>query len=366
MNASTLDWTRVSASRFAQDTELQAHWDRLNAARLDLPFLSAYALKAALACLGNGKELLVVARRGETVVAMFLMQAEGALRWRTFQPSQMPLGAWVAEPGLALEALAADLMARGLPPCLVLSLTQIDPLASPRAADDARRRHDDYIATAWVDIVGSFSDYWEARGKNLRQNMRKQRNKLAADGIATRMQVMRDAADVAPALQRYGVLECSGWKAEQGTAIHPDNEQGRFYRSLLEEAAVRGELRIYEYLFDDKTVAMNLGLLRGGQLIVLKTAYDASIKSLSPAFLLREEELQRFFAEGEIRRLEYYGKVMDWHTKFTETQRVLHHLTLYRWAWLKRLAERRAAQRQPEPQATPTAVAPAPTGAAAE
>ncbi|MET0518891.1 MAG: GNAT family N-acetyltransferase [Burkholderiaceae bacterium] len=353
-----LRWTRLPARRLAEDAALQAHWDRLNAARLDLPFLSARAVLAALDCLGSGREQLAIGRLGESVEAMFLLQPEGALRWRTFQPSQMPLGAWVAAPAWPLQALGSALMRDGLPACLVLSLTQIDPLASPRAPDDARQRHDDYIATAWIDVEGSFADYWEARGKNLRQNMRKQRNKLAADGVRTQMRVLREVADMAPALARYGVLECSGWKAEQGTAIHPDNEQGRFYRRLLEEAAAAGEARVYEYLFDEQTVAMNLCLLRAGQLIVLKTGYDAGIKSLSPAFMLREEELQSFFAEGQIRRIEYYGKVMDWHTKLTGNSRLLHHLTLYRWGWLKRL------KRLKRPAAL-KAGAPAPAAAAA-
>jgi hypothetical protein len=201
-------------------------------------------------------------------------------------------------------------------------------------------------------LAGSFNDYWVARGKNLRQNMRKQRNKLAADGIETTLRVLTDPALIGPALGRYGALESAGWKAQQGTAIHPDNAQGRFYLALFQQAAARGEAVFYEYLFGEQTVAMNLCLLRHGQLIVLKTAYDESIKTLSPAFLLREEELQSFFAEGQIKRIEYFGKVMDWHTKLTEDKRCIYHYTQYRWPWLKRLAERRrAAGRSSEPAA---------------
>ena len=78
-------------------------------------------------------------------------------------------------------------------------------------------------------------------------------------------------------------------------------------------------------------------------------------KTLSPAFLLREEELQHIFAGQEIRRIEYYGKVMDWHTKFTESSRSLYHLTAYRWPLLKRLAERRRGPALAEATAAPAA-----------
>jgi CelD/BcsL family acetyltransferase involved in cellulose biosynthesis len=351
-----LTWRKLPAKALLTDTALQAGWDRLSAQRLDLPFMCASAMGAALALLGCGQEQLLVGSLDTEVRAMLLLVPEGRLRWRTFQPSQMPLGAWVAMPDVELPALCRSLMRGPLSPCLVMSITQIDPLLAPRLPDTADTRHSDYVDTAWVDIAGNFDDYWLARGKNLRQNMRKQRNKLAAEGTRTHLRVLRDVQDMAPALARYGALESAGWKASQGTAIHADNEQGHFYKQLFEAAAARGEAVFFEYLFNDKTAAINLCLLRAGVLVVLKTTYDESIpKALSPAFLLREEELQHLFAGQGIRRMEYYGKVMDWHTKFTENKRGLYHLTTYRWPLLKRLADRRRVKARPAATTEPVA-----------
>lgn len=354
MASSPLQWKLRPAQALRDDPVARADWDRLNAQRGDLPFMSADAVGAALSAFGSGRERLALAYRGSEPAALFVLVPEGRLRWSTFQPSQLPLGAWVAAPDLQLPELASSLARGPLGLCLALSVTQVDPLHCPRPAEAGDARSDDYIETAWIDLAGSFDDYWAARGKNLRQNMRKQRNKLATDGIETTLRVITDPASVASALGRYGALESAGWKAQQGTAIHPDNAQGRFYLELFERAAARRETVFYEYLFGTQTVAMNLCLLRRGQLIVLKTAYDESIKTLSPAFLLREEELQRFFgadpSEGSIQRIEYFGKVMDWHTKLTQDRRCIYHFTQYRWPWLKRLAERRRAPaRQPEP-----------------
>lgn len=336
-----LDWIRTPAFALAKGGEIAREWDRLNGLRMNLPFMSAAAMTAALAAFGNGDERLFVGRQGAQVVAMFLLAPQGRWRWATFQPSQIPLGAWVAEPTLTVGKLARSLIQGPLRACLALSITQIDPLVEPRTVDTSSTQHSDYIETGWVDVEGSFADYWAARGKNLRQNLRKQRNKLAADTVQTQLRVLTTPHDMAPALARYGLLESSGWKAGEGTSIHPDNAQGRFYTQLFVDAAARGEAVIYEYLFDSRTVAMNLGLLRDGVLVVLKTTYDESIKLFSPASLLREEELQDFFAQGRIRRVEYYGRLMDWHTKLTDRKRTLHHLTVYRWPLLKKLAEMR-------------------------
>ena len=354
-----LDWSRTSATTLVGVEETASEWDRLNALRLNLPFMSAAAMGAALAAFGSGDERLFVGRQGDQIVAMFLLVAQGRWRWATFQPSQIPLGAWVADPSLNVDALARSLVQGPLSTCLALSITQIDPLAAPRTTDTPNTQHSDYIDTAWIDVEGSFADYWATRGRNLRQNLRKQRNKLATDGVQTRKQLLTEPHQMAPALARYGDLESSGWKADKGTSIHPDNAQGRFYTQLFIDAATRGEAVIYEYLFNDRTVAMNLGLLRDGVLVVLKTTYDESIKLFSPASLLREEELQDFFTDGRVRRIEYYGSVMDWHTKLTDDKRSLHHLTLYRWPFLKRLAESRRASKartaDPSPPATSTA-----------
>ena len=208
--------------------------------------------------------------------------------------------------------------------------------------------HDDYIESAWLEVDGDFESYWAARGKKLRQNLRRQRNKLAAEGISASLRWLREPDEIADALRRYGSLESAGWKAGRGTAIHPDNVQGRYYLELFEHAARRGEALLNEYRFGEQTVAMNLGLLRHGTWTVLKTAYDEAVaKPLSPASLLREEVLQQIFAgRAGVRRIEYYGRVMEWHTRLTDHRRGLYHLTTFRWPGLKRLRQRQRVQKR--------------------
>ena len=339
MPKTDIHWKNLPASSLQKDSQLLPAWDQLNAARGDLPFLAGHAIVSALKILGDGSERLLVGYDGTRVVAMFLLSPQDKFQWCTFQPSQVPLGAWVADADLHLLDITRSLLRGPLGFCLGLSITQVDPHVAPRAEDNPDSQHTDYIDTGWIDIQGNFDDYWSARGKNLRQNMRKQRVKLLADGVKLTMQVLREHADMSPAIARYGSMESAGWKAQNGTAIHPDNVQGRYYRELLEQASLRGEAVVYQYLFDDRVVAMNLCLLRQGTLVVLKTTYDESIQTYSPAFLLRENELQEIYQEGQIKRMEYFGRLMDWHTKLTDKKRTVYHLTVYRWPFVKKLAE---------------------------
>ena len=347
-----IQWESHPASALKLSPDLADEWDRLNAERGDLPFLRAHAVVLALDVFGNGSERLLVGRKNAIIEALFIVVPTGALRWQTFQPSQLPLGAWVSKSTLSLTDLVRSAMRGPLRFCLAFSVTQIDPYLVLRGEESADSHYGDYIDTGWIDIAGSFEEYWNARGKNLRQNMRKQRTKLASEDIRLTLRSLHDPEEMASAVERYGTLESAGWKANEGTAIHGKNSQGVFYRTLLENSALREEAVIYELLFGDRVVAMNLCLKSKKTLVVLKTTYDESIKSCSPAFLLRQMELEKFFKEKYVERLEYYGRMMDWHTKLTETKRTLYHLTVYRFPLLKRIASwRRKMVNTPTPDA---------------
>ena len=333
-------WLLHPASEFDRFVKI---WDETNAACQGLPFLRADSVRPLLREFGSGRELIAIGTDDARKSAMGLLAPKGRGLWETFQPSQLPLGAWLVTPGLELEPVLAALLMKLPGFALAIGITQQDPILLPRPTDTPRLQTLDYIQTAWVEVTGSFEDYWNARGKNLRHNMRKQRSKLDADGIRTRLEVLRSPDEVGEALVDYGILESAGWKAAKGTAIHPDNSQGRFYRTMLEAFCEQGAGRIYRYRFGDKVVAVDLCIEADDVLVILKTTYDESNKTLSPAFLMREDAFKPLFSEGRIARVEFYGKLMDWHTRWTDRARTLYHVNYYRWSWLA--AVQRAASR---------------------
>ena len=322
-----MNWTMHPISHLGA---LAPTWNALNDAGGSLPFRHMRFIEPLCEVFGDPGLKLALCDGPDGALAMGIFTRCGTGQWETFQPSQMPLGAWVMRPDQSFERLLAGL-ARKLPGiALAIGVTQQDPGCATRPADSPRLQTLDYIQTASLPLAGSFDDYWNARGKNLRQNMKKQRSKLQKDAVATRLEILTHARDVAPAIADYGRLESAGWKAAGGTAIHPENAQGRFYRAMLEAFCDAGEARIYRYRFDERVVAVDLCIEGGGALVILKTTYDESIKTISPAFLMREEAFRLLFEEGKVRRIEFFGKLMEWHTRWTGEARTLYHVNYYR------------------------------------
>lgn len=317
-----------------------ARWAELYAGGPAAPMLAPAFVASLLAGFGSGNELVALCEADGRVIAAAVLAPLGAGRWTTFQPPQAPLGLWLQRPGLDVATLLPSLM-RALPGCaLQLGLTQCDPLLLARPAQTERVRTLDYIDTARIDVSAEsgFDAYWQARGKNLRANLKKQRNRLALDGITTRLETLSEECDMARAVADYGRLEGAGWKARGGSAVDADNAQGHFYRAMLENCARAGQARVYRYWFNDRVVAMDLCILERDCIVILKTAYDESVATnLSPALLMREEATGALFEEGRFARIEFYGRVMEWHTRWTDTVRTLYHLNHYRWPLLARI-----------------------------
>lgn len=327
-------WRIVPASRFG---EYAARWSELHARQPASPMLSAAFVSVLLECFGTGAEVLALCEAQGQLCAAAVLAPQGPGRWATFQPSQAPLGLWLQAPDVAPEALLDSLLEAlpGLP--LLLGLTQCDPLLVARPTGMGRTRTLDYIATARVSLGTSFENYWQARGKNLRNNLKKQRNRLAQEGIATRLELLAQPQDMAAAVADYGRLETTGWKAQNGSAVGAGNAQGRFYTRLLEAFAQQGQARVYRYWFGERLAAMDLCIVERDCIVILKTAYDESIPSgFSPALLMREEACRELFDAGRFARIEFYGRVMEWHTRWTDEVRTLYHLNHYRWPLLAR------------------------------
>lgn len=334
-----MTWQLLPATRLADHAQA---WDALQRQTTRVPFLETLFLLPLLQEFGTGRELLALhtAGPGQAPDAAALLRPAGRGMWETFQPSQLPLGPWLAAADDDLPERLRSLMSALPGLALGLGATQLDDGLTPRPAARPGTKLLDYISTSYIDISGSFDDYWEGRGKNLRQNTRKQHNKLKTEGTEPRLECLTRPEDVAEALRDYGALESAGWKAGGGTAIEPGNAQGRFYGRMLQNFCAAGRGRIYRYRFGDKVVSMDLCIDDGPLVVILKTAYDESYRSVSPSTLMRHDEFKAWWDEGRYRRIEFYGKTMEWHTRWTTTERGLYHATVYRWPIVQVASER--------------------------
>jgi len=365
-------WQVVPGTTFPT---LAARWDALNEAGFRSPVLHADFVGPLLVHFGDGSERIALCEdAGGRLRRATIVVRSNAFVHDTFQPSQAPIGLWLQDEGAqglpdaaTMSALAAALGAT----TVMVGLGQLDPELVARGEPSGYVTLD-YIDTARVTITGTFDDYWAARGKNLRANMKKQKNKLDAEGVALRFDCITDPAGVADAIADYGRLESAGWKASGGTAVSADNAQGRFYRDVFERFCSRGMGRIYRCFYqtgqERQLAAMDLCIEHHGVMVILKTAFDETIRGTSPAFLMRHDYFPGIFETRRLSRIEFYGRVMEWHTKWSEEQRTLYHATTYRWPVVAKLdAMRRARSARHAAAATPASVpTAAPTPAPAE
>lgn len=301
------------------DLNLQAHYTPLLDSDFVIPLIDKFA---------TGHEKIAIYGSENTPHAMAIIIQTGIGNWSTFQPSQAPIGCWLQKRDQTTESYMLSLRKRLPFPALCFSITQQDPdiLAEPQQSS---LQTVPYIETARVSFNGTFDDYWAARGKNLRQNLNKQRNRLTREGFSTKLITLTKAEDVNAAIEAYGKLESAGWKSEGDTAISINNAQGQFYVDMLKRFASKDKCIIYQYWYNDDLVATDLCITGDSAIIILKTTYDESINVSSPALLMRQDAFRDLFQQEGIQRVEFYGKVMEWHTRWSDEIRQMYHLNSY-------------------------------------
>lgn len=322
-----MQWEVHPVSRFS---EFVTVWDALNHASGAVPFLYSAFIRQALAHFGRGDERLALLGSTSEPLAMAILVPRGIGVWQTFQPSQVPLGAWLMRRGLEYGTVGRPLLS-ALPGWgQLLAITQQDPAVHRRPLGGPVVKTLDYINTGWISLEGAFEDYWAARGKGLRQNMRTQRSRLSREGTAPQLDIVLAADQVEGVVESYSRLESSGWKGRDGTAVRIETAQGRFYAGVLRDYSAAGLGRLCVYRVGDRPVAIDLHIEGGETLVLLKTAYDEGLHGLSPSSLLREEMLKVLFEEGKIKRFEFFGPAMEWTYRWTDRVRTLFHVNVYR------------------------------------
>lgn len=265
---------------------------------------------------------------------LLLLQRRRVGLWTTFLPSQAQISPALLSQNADINQLLHDLPG----PALGIDFLCQDPLYSGLTGPNqsGNREQVRHLTTTAADLSSTFEEYWAARPKNLRRNMKRYFNRLEASGDQPNLKVHADIAEAQAALQRYGVLESAGWKGGAGTAIHPDNLQGRFYADLVNAFSERGNFRVYELYFGDRLAASRLCVLNRHMLIVLKTTYDESLAQFAPGRVLLHMLLEREFRARQVSRVEFYTNANADSIGWSTTTRDIYHVAHYRFAPMRR------------------------------
>ena len=112
-----MTWTLQPIAQFADFAD---QWDALARSRPGTPFLESVFLQPAVEIFGRGDERLCLNHVNGQLRAAGILQPGRKGMWQTFQPSQLPLGAWITEEGVDLASACSALM--GQLPGLALGL----------------------------------------------------------------------------------------------------------------------------------------------------------------------------------------------------------------------------------------------------
>ena len=324
-----MKWEILNSNEFVH---WQDDWQKLNNQLTKLPVLNAAFIQSCLTYFADGSEKLAIAKVDNQVIAMTFIKPNGFLSWETFQPSQAPVGLWLCPNDQQLTALKSLIKAL---PSFVLKLDVLhqDPAIFP-PLKDKKIAIKDYIETGKLVFDQDFKDYFANLGKNQRQNYNKAHNRLKKQDIKVQLVIETEPETMHESIKQYGELESKSWKNELGTAIHIDNEQGQFFNEIMQDLATQKNAEVWKYYYDEKLVAVDLCVKNSELIIILKTTFDSEFSRYAPAICMKLDALKNLFDQKPVGRIEFFGKMLEWHKRIKSEPRTLYHYSYFRFAWI--------------------------------
>ncbi|MBN8471668.1 GNAT family N-acetyltransferase [Corallococcus exiguus] len=181
------------------------------------------------------------------------------------------------------------------------------------------------LQSPYVPLPAKKDAYFAKLPSKFKANCRRRRRKLEEKGKVT-FERISGGLDLEGTLEEGLLLEQSGWKGANGTAMAQDAKTRGFYTELARDSAYRKRLALYFLRVDGRAVAFQYGLEFGGRYFLLKPGYDESLKECSPGQLLMEEVLADCLDRG-LTEFDFLGPDMVWKRDWTD--QVRRHTWLY-------------------------------------
>lgn len=323
------DFFTASALIAGPDPTLGTDWARLNAESFANHPLTSMEFIGPLVHYFAGPDVSLARAEGPGAErSLILLQRGKSGIWTTFSPGQAPIG-----PALVVNPMQIAPLLSALPGfALGIDFMCQDPMHSRLVGlePSARREQHRHVTTTAIELAGTFDEYWSDRNKKLRGNIKRYLKRLADRGKQVRLEVRTSPTDVLAGVDRYGLLESAGWKGQAGTALHPTNKQGHFYREMARNFSANHCSRVYELYFDDHLAASRLAVTNERMIVMLKTTYDETLSDLAPGRILLHLLLEREFNLRCHSRIEFYTNANADSIAWSTTTRDIYHVSQYR------------------------------------
>ena len=304
-----------------------AAWDRLNETMFGAhALLGSDFMNGLLSHFGDGTEHLCMLSGGNGPEAMCILRRRVWWCWASFLPSQLQIG-----PTLVRDVRQLDGLIQRLPGfVLALDLLCVDPhyCHFPVSARRTMRWHQ--ALTMSINLEGGFDNYLGGLSSGLQKHLRRYENRIAEDFEAVAHRRISAPQEVADAVDRYGALESRGWKAQEGTALSPDNAQGAFYREVMQRLGALGRAEVHELWFDGRLAASRLLVTGPEHLVILKTTYDEQLSRYAPGRVLLKRLLETAFKGRSRGAVEFYTNASRDQLSWATDSRAIRHVRLFR------------------------------------
>lgn len=304
----------------------------------DNPFLARQLLEPLIDIFNSENETIFVLELcdGSSVQAIFLVKKDCFYKWSLFIPSQLQIAPVLINPAVKINLSELFSVSNGL---VQYALYNIDPLFQAgllnTLCDQVDRTE---IATNMrIRVSGDFQQYWQSRNKKLQKNHTRYEARLAKEIGVPEFVCISDAEGIALAVDQYGILESKGWKGSLGTALHPTNSQGQFYKNVLDNFAQHNQARVFQLRLQEKVVATRLCIFSGDILIALKTTYDETYKKHAVGRILLYKMIEHIFETRLTKVIDFYTNATKEQLEWATETRPIYLLEIYRTSIVRKI-----------------------------
>jgi len=180
---------------------------------------------------------------------------------------------------------------------------------------------------AYITTKGNFDDFRSGLSRNFRNNLSKHVNKLNSYKDVN-YEFLEEEKATSADLERFMKVEVANWKGQAGSAIIQSSDLINFYSQLADRLTKRGWLEWHFLMAEGKTIAGNLAIRCGRNIIVWKLGYDEDYAKCGPGTLLYEQAIKRAFTCNTIDKIDLTTDPV-WANNWKMQKREFHNLWIY-------------------------------------
>ncbi len=146
-----------------------------------------------------------------------------------------------------------------------------------------------------IKLAGAFDEYWNARSKDLRRNLRRYSQKAEQQGDVVFSITKQPEETLLDDLVRLHELR---WKKQDQPGMITANSSEAFLRDAAKHFAQSGLLRLYHISFKNQTAAISMGFLYQNRIYSYLSAFDPQFEILGFGRTLLYNAIKDAFANG--------------------------------------------------------------------